>query len=266
MPVVHPRDIRQTVVQCYLRAHSGYSTDMVLVRDDLRDAFLDCIRNCSTLSDEDALWILLNIRKSANLGPVTTKRVRFSHDEYRHASEIAARLLEDRYDLTLDRVLCNEGKRQEFDRIATGVCPEVEPIQLRLAALGLRKARKLQPEYFKQLDRRKTVLELSANEILAQPSKVPPAPGIYLIRDQHEGYLYVGEASNLRTRVSKHLDHSDRKHLAQYLWANGLDSIEIELHVFAPDSDARLAGYRRAYEAQMIQSRNPKFNIQGRRA
>jgi excinuclease UvrABC nuclease subunit len=89
---------------------------------------------------------------------------------------------------------------------------------------------------------------------------IPRKPGVYLFRDK-SGYLYIGEAGSLRTRVSKHLDHSDRKALAHYFWHEGITDVVVELHVFDPDSAAKKSGARRAYESNLIDKRNPRFNI-----
>ena len=89
---------------------------------------------------------------------------------------------------------------------------------------------------------------------------VPDKPGICILRDP-TGYLYVGESSSLRFRVNHHLDHSDRKSLAHYLWSNGNQEITVELHVFPKDSPAKDKTKRRAYESELIRSRKPKFNL-----
>ena len=75
------------------------------------------------------------------------------------------------------------------------------------------------------------------------------------------GYLYIGESSSLRHRVTQHLDHSDRKSLAHYLWEKGSRDITVELHVFAKDSPAKDKSRHRAYESELIKSRKPRFNI-----
>jgi predicted GIY-YIG superfamily endonuclease len=83
---------------------------------------------------------------------------------------------------------------------------------------------------------------------------------IYIFRDA-SGYLYIGESENLRARVTKHLDHSDRKSLARYLWQEGVGGVTVELHAFDPDSNARNKEMRRAYESELIHSRQPRLNI-----
>ena len=66
-------------------------------------------------------WTLLNLRKTGGLGPVVTRRRQVQHDDYLHASEIAARLMYDKHPLSMDRVLCIPTHRQEFDRIAQSI-------------------------------------------------------------------------------------------------------------------------------------------------
>src|SRR5690606_36265563 len=107
------------------------------------------------------------------------------------------------------------------------------------------------------------VTSAMAVDIIADPTVVPDGPGIYLFRDQ-SGVLYLGEASRLRRRVLTHLDHSDRKSLARYLWDNDIQDIEIELHSFASPGPCDKLDVRRDYEAELIKSRNPRFNLQGR--
>ena len=259
---------RQTVTPAIVRAfretHEGRSTDDLLCDDDLNRRFLD---RCSQLllvplPDCEINWLLLNLRKRGALGRVVTERTTIRCGEYSHASEIAARLLEDKYRATIDRVLCDPALRGEFDRIASGISVSVSVVRLRKAALCLRKNRKLRPELSKILAAHAQVETYDAVVVAENPKIVERRPGIYMIRS-NEGYLYVGEAQDLHTRIKSHLDHSDRKELARYFWSHGLNGVSIDFHSFGPHSEARHTSYRRAYEADMIRSRKPRFNIQG---
>lgn len=219
----HLSEKRDAVYRAFVKAHDGYSTDRVVVDDALNKNFrIECERLLPAIGDREANWILLNFRKSSTLGSVTTKRSRFRHDEYRFAAEIAARRLEDVYDLTLDQILCDPILRVEFDRLASELAPNVENLRLRLAALGLRKARKLVPEHFKRFVSKRAVISYEATYVAAHVDELPNGPGIYMFYGATHGWLYVGEAKNLRRRVSQHIDHSDRKHLAHYFWSSGL--------------------------------------------
>lgn len=250
------------VLQAFVEVHDGWSSDEVLVRDDLNKAFVARCRSRLPDADEVELnWMLLNLRKAGQLNAEVTKRATARHESYVHGAEIAARQMYDQHQLSIDRLLCDPDLRREFDRIAHGVTPDASAYELRKAALSLRKTRQLRPELVARVaDWKKQVLTLTAKEIVNDPKLVPDTPGIYLFRDA-SGYLYIGESENLRARVTKHLDHSDRKSLARYLWQAGADGVTVELHAFDPESGARNKEMRRAYESELIASRRPRFNL-----
>jgi hypothetical protein len=254
--------LRDVVKFAFIAVHCGRSTDDVVINQELNAAFIsECRKRLVDVSEFDANWKLMNLRKSASLGDVTTSRVRVDHSLYEHASQIAARFLEDQSGLTIDRVLCDPSPRAEFDSIACGIAPDVPIYQLRKAALGLRKARRLQPEIIKRIANwDKEVISHLAEELRSNIDLIPRKPGVYIFRD-NSGYLYVGEAASLRVRVSKHLDHSDRKALAYYFWENGIKDVTVELHAFAEESDAKKQSARRAYESDLIAKRQPRFNV-----
>jgi hypothetical protein len=255
-------EIRDVVKDAFLDVHDGRSTDDVVIDDSLNARFREkCGELLPDVDEIDFNWCLLNLRKDSGLGPVVTKRQRDDHSDYLHASEIAARQAEDTSEKTIDRVLCDPKLRSEFDATASQLAPGVGKYLLRKAALKLRKGRQLQPELTKRVaDWQVDVRKCAASDLQDDPSQIPAVPGVYLFYDQ-TGYLYIGEAGNLRLRVSKHLDHSDRKALARYLWDNGVADLWVELHAFDPLSNGRLVGPRRAYEASLIKSRHPRFNI-----
>ena len=257
------RRLNEAVRQAFSETHDGWSSDEVLLKDELNKKFLEkCQELFQGADPTHCNWALLNQRKAGHLkGIATTRRRRDQHDDYLYAAEIAARTVQDKHELSIDRVLCSPPLRREFDDLAASVAPEVSPYLLRKAAFGLRKARQLRPELVARVaDWNRQVRTYSAEQILAEPDRVSAGPGIYIFRDQ-SGYLYIGESSNLRERVTKHLDHSDRKSLAHYLWQHGVQDITVEMHVFDANSKARERSARRAYESELIRSRNPRFNI-----
>jgi len=256
--------MREVVRAAFLEVHRGRSTEDVVIDDRLNEQFLAlCLGSAPGISKLDLNQTLFNLRKSATLGPVVTAPVeRKRHDSYAHAAEIAARHVEDKYEVTIDHVLCDPDLRREFDSVALQITPNVDTYLLRKAALGLRKKRKLRPELIKRVADWGSVVEKhAAADLLEDLDLIPRKPGVYLFFDT-TGYLYIGEASNLRTRVAGHLDHSDRKALARYLWEKGHADLQVELHSFDRESKGNRAGPRRAYESSLIRSRNPRFNIQ----
>jgi predicted GIY-YIG superfamily endonuclease len=254
-------EISRVAAEAFRKTHSGRSVDDVIIDDEVNETFL---RECaSILSDVEPLdfnWALMNLRKTGQLSGVTTRRIQLDHTDYLHAAEIAARLVEDQFEITIDRIFCSPENRQAFDEIAISIAKEISTYRLRKAALGLRKKRRLRPELIKRItdwDRR--ISSHRATELYANKTLIPTNPGVYIFRDT-SGYLYVGEAVSLRPRVWKHLDHSDRKTLCRYLFDRGINDLSVDLHEFDANSNGRLASHRRAYESNLIASRNPRFN------
>ena len=257
--------VKAGVQAAFLEVHDGWSADEVLLQEDLNTRFVAAAaRICGEGTTPGQLnWALLNLRKADRLTGTVTQRRRDDPEKYQHAAEIAARWLEDRQGMNCDRALCDPQLRAEFDRVAAEVAPGVEPYLVRKAALGLRKGRKLRPELIARVaDWGKEVSSISVDALAANLELAPQRPGVYLFRDG-SGYLYVGEAADLRARLHHHVTASDRASLAAYLTREGLDltQVRVEIHAFAANSRAREMRYRRAYESELIASRKPRFNV-----
>lgn len=254
--------IAEIVKRAFLGIHGGYSTDEVIICDKLNSAFIQACKRESLSEDEKTFnWQLISLRKQGKLGRVTKKRQSVNHEDYLHAAEIAARHIYDKYDKTVDRAFCDPELRRTFDAIACEVAPDVSNYLLRKAALKLRKNRQLKPELVPRVASwGKRVLSFAADDIVADSNLVPRGPGVYIFRDT-SGYLYIGESKNLYLRIKQHLDHSDRKSLAHYFWEKGFREIAVELHAFDANSDARQKRCRQAYESDLIQARQPRFNL-----
>lgn len=264
MTAYSKRQIRDAVRSAFHETHEGWSTDDVIIDDELDARFVEAATDkVPGVPPQELNWQLMNLRKSGKLGAVTTVRHKLpNRDEYIHAAEIAARFMEDSHSATIDRVMCNPKARREFDRIARSVAPGHTSYCYRKAALGLRKAGKFKPELVNRLFREGTKTRLlDAETVLADDSLIPGLPGVYMFADE-TGALYIGESEHLRSRVLKHLDHSDRKSLAHYLWEQGIKNIKVQTFAFSPDQLGADAKHRRILEASLIQSRNARFNIQ----
>ncbi|MCL4207852.1 MAG: nucleotide excision repair endonuclease [Pirellulaceae bacterium] len=250
------------VIEAFRAVHDGWSADEVLLDDDLNAAFIrHCRERLPDASAVDSNWRLLNLRKAGRLQISATRTKRLSHDAYLHAAEIAARFVYDKHRQSIDRALCDPALRTEFDQSARQIAPEVSAYALRKAAFALRKTRRLRPELVTRVaEWGREINTWTADEILRSPEHLPAVPGVYLLRDQ-SGYLYIGEASNLRKRILQHLDASDRQALMNYLQAQRVEQLTVEVHAFDPQSAARSIEMRRAYESELIRSRRPRFNI-----
>ena len=255
-------DTKSVVLAAFRDVHDGWSTDEVLLQDKLNRAFLARCR--VQLPDADATslnWTLLNLRKAGKIDIEVTKRRRTRHSAYVHLAEIAVRTVQAKHNLNTDRIMCDPHLRSEFQKQCHFVAKHVDPYLMRKAAFTLRKTRRLQPELILRVADWDRAIEVhQAGDLVSDLRRIPELPGIYIFRDS-SGYLYIGESKDLRERLTKHLDQSDRESLAHYLREHGIKDTTIEIHSFPKDSRARLVSIRRAYESELIASRKPRFNV-----
>lgn len=247
------------ILQAFHSASLGYSEDRVIADPVFNAAFL---LECRTLgvegSDHSINWRLLNIRKRSKVKRGgRAKSPRFSRvHEYQFASEIAVRFLERREKRSLDWILCDPELACEFDQLAAELSPGFSSVEYRWAALKLRKEKKLSPEIIGRIVPSEQVLRYAIDSI--DVSQLPMQQGLYIFFDNKQS-LYVGEASDLRSRLKTHLKHSDNRDLARWFWENGIERAFLELHLL-PDKTA--TNVRKAVEIEMIRSRQPLFNVQ----
>jgi len=164
--------------------------------------------------------------------------------------------MERRDGVSLDDILCDPELAAEFDKLAATISPGFSPLQYRWAALNLRKAKRLRPEILARVAPPERVLSLPVKEW--QLDAIPIAQGLYIFFTRSE-CLYVGEAESLRNRLGKHLDHSDNKGLARWMWDQGTEELFLELQLLAVDTTQRV---RRALEMELIRTRRLIFNVQ----
>lgn len=269
------KQLENIVIRAFAATHAGWSSDEVLLNDRRRQAFVGKSKELESgdagpASSDDAFCrALLHVRKSGGKLPKATKRASrlqvsesdVGESELLAAAEIAARRLSDQMHRHTDAILVDKKARRFFDEHAHKVCPDASPYALRKSALRLRKTRQLEPELLARVtDWKLELAEFTASDLKRDFSAVPTRPGIYLFRDK-TGYLYIGQASNLRTRLTSHLTDSDRINLGQYL--NQIDGSEIvvELHVFKLGSPGEKLRTRRAYESELIRTRSPRLNL-----
>jgi site-specific DNA-methyltransferase (adenine-specific) len=244
--------------EAYLAVCDGYSEDRVVCDPELNSRF---ISECRRRGLEDAAALLnkalLNLRKAGRLsGRRRSVRTRVRKaEEYRFAAEMAARFLERREKLTLDDILCDTRLASEFDKLAADLAPGFSSLEYRWAALNLRKARRFRPELIARVSPPVQVIRHRVADLAL--SQLPLTQGLYLLFDGGT-LLYIGEATNIRARMKKHLDHSDNRGLARWLWQNSPSRLHLEIQVLDPSTPNRT---RKALEAELISSREPVFNV-----
>lgn len=252
--------MRVGVFEAFKVVRDGCSPDRVVVDPDLNRRFLEVCRSKGLQNEPSRLnRALLNLRKAGHLAglPKSCRTSFGSGDDYRFASEIAVRFLERRDGVTLDDVICDPALAAKFDEIAARIAPGHTPLEYRWAALNLRKRKKLRPERVSHaVPSAEVVLtDLAIVELATLSSN----PGLYVFFNARN-VLYVGETKCLRRRIAKHLEHSDNKGLARWLWDHDSEPAHLELHILPDGTPTRV---RRALESELIASRRPEFNVKG---
>lgn len=206
-------DFEKKIIEAFKETCQGYSTDRLLVDPKLNSDFIEC---CKLKSIEgapaDLNRYLLKLRKSGKLSASGFKTEKIYKndwselDKYIDASEIAWKLMSEKYGLSLDGLLFDPLIASEFDRVADSYAPGFEPVQYRWAAMTLRK---------KSRDARKKAKQLiiKRNSTSVRRSSAYPVndldwdifknkPGIYLIEDGKK-QVYVGETLDLKERLMR---------------------------------------------------------------
>jgi site-specific DNA-methyltransferase (adenine-specific) len=249
--------VKAKIIAAFESARNGDSVDRVVADPELNALFItECRRQGVEAAEATLNRALLNLRKAGHLRGIKSRSTSLGDDDaYRFAAEMAARHMERRDGVTLDDIICDPALAAEFDRLAGSISPGYSSLQYRWAALNLRKARGLVPELLARVAPPKLVVSIPVHGL--QVASLPSEQGLYLFFTATE-CLYVGEAESLRNRIAKHLDHSDSKGLARWLWDQGSAELFLELQVLDPSTTQKV---RRALERELIRGRNPAFNI-----
>ncbi len=263
---VEARAFDEDIASAFLESCNGWSVDEVLLDDGRRKAFVDACRAQSHLQsdailEKDLFERLIQIRKAGRLNVKATQRANSDVDDWLSVAEIASRWMQDRFQANIDQWLVSPELLAEFDAAVEKIVPDADRYASRKAAMKLRKSRQLQPELLMRVtDWKREIQTFTVEHAATHLASLPTNTGIYIFRDK-TGFLYIGQSNNLRVRLTKHLDKSDRKSLGKYLESASKDEITIELHVFAPDSPAAKTLVREAYESELIRTRKPRLNI-----
>lgn len=220
--------MKAKIISAFEAVRNGNSVDRVVVDPELNAAFL---AECQTLGLDAAgatlNRALINLRKAGHLRGLKSRSPSPGDDDpYRFAAEIAARHMERRDGVTLDDILCDPDLATEFDKLAASIAPGFTPLQYRWSALNLRKTSRLKPELLARIAPPKQVVTVPILGLVV--NTIPAEQGLYVFFTR-ETCLYVGEAESLRNRIGKHLDHSDNKGLARWMWDAGTNELFLEL-------------------------------------
>ena len=198
-----------SVIEAFVDASDGHSTDYLLCDPKLSKRFLSACREHS-LPGDARMWnsFLLRIRKSGKLPKSTNPGRRLSYadmDPYSDASEAAMRLIGIDYGMTLDEMLCSPQAASEFDQLSGLFSPGYSSFEYRWAALALRKRagtrryRTLAADQHEHWSQQRTPNRIAIKKCLAPKYD---CPGVYAVLHE-DSALYVGETRSIRDRVEK---------------------------------------------------------------
>jgi DNA modification methylase len=249
--------INEALVEAFLLAHDGYSTDWMLASPELQGAFhKQCERLGLIGGPADWNHRLLRLRKSGRLPKISSlKHVHFSSGEmdcYQFASEMSWRVTSDKFGgASLDEIFCDPTKALYFDRIARRFAPGYEATKYRWAALRLRKASKtLVSEatqfkfVFANRDFSRRHQELNSSRF----DRYRGQPGIYMLHDAQKRKLFVDRALDLGTRLSQ---HANCDALAR----------QVEYVSLVPQDELPGAEYQNGFKVDLVRRHLPEFNV-----
>ncbi|HEY2412912.1 MAG TPA: toxin-antitoxin system HicB family antitoxin [Pirellulaceae bacterium] len=244
----------ELVATVFNEVHDGHSQDWIVVSPQYNERFLVRCREMGLNQSEAVLnHTLLNIRKNpkykGKLNP-TTKRSGFAdYDDYSFAAEIAVRAIQRTEGVTLDRILCDPPIRERFDRLALQLAPDKTEVQLRCAALNLRKTHRLQPVE----DNVSSVRLVTAGVFrLIDLDKLTAEPGGYALYDQNRP-VFAGETESLKKRVGLHLRYG----IPDWLGIDRDEELEIRWATLPSRREDRLA-----WLGTFINQERPLLNYQ----
>jgi hypothetical protein len=148
---------------------------------------------------------LLNIRKTTKFSKLLAKTTQraggFDYDDFAFAAEIGVRTLQRTEGATLDRILCDPALVTAFDSLANQLAPGHAIVELRAAALNLRKTHRLKP-----IDASIAEYDLVSVGPIRRVNlaALASSPGAYAFYDATRP-IFAGETENLQRRIGHHL-------------------------------------------------------------
>ena len=148
-PVRLENSFDTAVIRAFFSVHEGESTEEVIIKDSLRNAFIRACDNELTRlglqhrKEFDYNWKLEILRKEGKLGGVFNrkkKRASFAKNSaFKHAKEAAKKIMDAGLPKDIDRIMSDPVLRQKFDQKAKKIAPRIDLYLVRKAALNYRK-------------------------------------------------------------------------------------------------------------------------------
>ena len=223
---------------------------------ELQNQFHAACHNAGLLGGGD-VWNheLMRLRKAGKLpkhdDPKSVTIGIRDFDSYRFAGEIAWRMVSDKHaHVSLDEIFCQLATAERFDKSAIRFCPGREAVELRWAALYLRKSRHaLEAEAHdyhyvfatRDFDRFTKLTKRNA-------ASYDGFAGVYLLLGAKKSPLYIGDTLDIGGRLATHLSApGSRQKVTQF--------------AVITDDDLPSRNYREALKVALAQRWQPEWNV-----
>ncbi|MGB7327726.1 MAG: site-specific DNA-methyltransferase [Rubripirellula sp.] len=205
-------DTSAAIIDAFVQTSQGHSSDYLLCDPELSADFLKACK-AAKIGADARVWnsFMLRLRKAGRLPAATEKSKQATWTQmepYREAAEIAVRLVELDYAMTLDEMLCCPAAVAEFDRLAASFSPGYTPFQYRWSAMGLRKrarTKRFQTAASDQAEKWKKTRLPAMKPIDGCLTKSYECRGVVEIANENE-LVFVSETTNIRDRIAQILD------------------------------------------------------------
>lgn len=242
------------IVEAFRLTYQGFSTDRLVADPELNEHFIDACRRLG-LAGSPRMWnsLLFRLRKAGRLSLFPASRVTSMSwkdcDPYVFASEIAYRQLMDQGARGLDAILCDPDLADRFDQIAGSFAPGFSPLEYRWAALKLRKEARVARTRGATLlpEKLSVAATVAANNL--KTADLPQVSGVYRVRAESRGVVYIGETLDLQTRLTQFPVAAG--------WLEVSEPLQIEL-MPTGDSPAELL----AWQSRLARHHRPCWNIE----
>jgi hypothetical protein len=220
-------------------------------------------------SDADLNRRLLNIRKNkarySKHGIVIPPATKVTPHpsvvpRYAHVIEFSLARLHSRYGVSIDDILINPELAAEYEAMASAAAPGLSSLELRLAALYIRKTRfiaskdagivqSLDPERLES-----AFVDVGSLNSL-KPSAVPGGEGMVEILE-HNRHLYISRNEDLRAAVDQIASPSSLGFMSNEFWHP--NPADLQIRVFAGRQFLKVSLSQ--WQLKLISEKKPVFN------
>lgn len=220
------------IFDAFLLEASGHSPETVLIDPALAAAFHARARKLGVhASSADINRRILNIRKNkaryAAHGLVLPKATAIVPQEsivprYAHIIEFSLARLHSRYGVSIDDILIDPELAAEYEQMAHAAAPELSPVQLRLAALYIRKTRYIEKAKADDIQALNTAKIEVAFETLgtldhARGIELKPGAGLVELLEDNR-HLYISRNDDLPAVVHQMASGATLQFMANDFW------------------------------------------------